>query len=500
MWNYQLDLTIHFGNIGSIGGKPAPYVVRLTCDPLLELIKDAKKAHRIYELLLIERPGDVWDYVQVEVSGNTETGSSANTGRKQAFNEYDSQFFWQWDDTPSIDAAWLTYRESPALQAYARQLLAMVRESIQKLGHGGHLITHVVDSIHGQTHALCFYTREKAIQKGLQYGMPDGGFTVDFHRQLGRLLRDKNLVSVAYRDGGDYEVLRALATEQRRRSNRTGHRLSQSLLIHALVNRKVGNEIWGSEIAYFDEGLGHGDLFIQGSGMGGSPVGALIQSGFRNEPAHILAATDQGEILGYVRTSGPGWFGYSRIEPVYRRMAMELAEHRRSSKLGFILAFEEVGATVFEQDMTVFYVGKSIDSQARKAIADCVAEWQGVGGKVILIVEGDQSLFIERSCKEIYAPPDLAGDTTDDELEHWLWHVFRRALPWVDVIISLDAPDWANRALSQRASDTDSVWTPWVVAQPEPKYLKVDYLLSPKLDIVINEAHRRATGFRSQTL
>ena len=66
MTSYKNDLTIDFGEVGYVRSQEA-FRVRLDSSKLSELMDDAANAYRVYELMLIERPGDVWDYVSVVV-------------------------------------------------------------------------------------------------------------------------------------------------------------------------------------------------------------------------------------------------------------------------------------------------------------------------------------------------------------------------------------------------------------------------------------------------
>ena len=62
--NTQLSLTLDFGIVGHHYLRE-PFCVRLDASALEQLISDARNAWRVYELTLINRPGDVWDYVHV---------------------------------------------------------------------------------------------------------------------------------------------------------------------------------------------------------------------------------------------------------------------------------------------------------------------------------------------------------------------------------------------------------------------------------------------------
>ena len=59
-----MSATLDFGLVGYHDNKE-PFRVRLDSDALDALIADARNAWRVYELRLIQRPGDIWDYVHV---------------------------------------------------------------------------------------------------------------------------------------------------------------------------------------------------------------------------------------------------------------------------------------------------------------------------------------------------------------------------------------------------------------------------------------------------
>src|SRR6187402_1776291 len=44
---------------------PQPLAVQLDAAPLERLLADAELGHRLYELALLDRPGDVWEYLDV---------------------------------------------------------------------------------------------------------------------------------------------------------------------------------------------------------------------------------------------------------------------------------------------------------------------------------------------------------------------------------------------------------------------------------------------------
>jgi hypothetical protein len=57
MTSYEMELVIDFGAVGYRQARH-PFKIRLAAEGLSALFRDVAAAHRVYELLLIERPGD----------------------------------------------------------------------------------------------------------------------------------------------------------------------------------------------------------------------------------------------------------------------------------------------------------------------------------------------------------------------------------------------------------------------------------------------------------
>ncbi len=292
MISYQTELTIDFGEVGYWNSKQ-PFRIRLDTRSLVELIDYAKNAHRVYELMLIDRPGDVWDYVWVDIEAAPERvvalvkqayedakpyyGSEHPWPEgKVPFTVFDGLFYWCWDDTAPEDEAWLNHRNSPILHTFAQQLLAMVHAAQCHLDWNDYLLRHELARIRSREHPYGYLERGSAIKKGQETEPHSSNHTPAFYKQLDRLLGDPELASIAYRADGDYRVLRMMATEQRRRANKTGHSVGNAMYLSALTNHKISNEAWDSEIWLFEEGLAHGDLFIEGGDLGGNNLKSLV--------------------------------------------------------------------------------------------------------------------------------------------------------------------------------------------------------------------------------
>lgn len=504
----ETELVIDFGEVGYRNDRH-PFRVRLKADGLWALFKDATAAHRIYELLLIERPGDVWDYVSVVVEAappdvlQRVARDRCTTTRELAatppnplaalpFDAFDRLFHWAGDDTEPEDQAWLTHKDAPTVRAFARQLLAAAGSTRDRLQAVDPLVGHAVDRVRANEHPHAFLAREAAIRQGREHAPNPPSHTEAFYRQLERLLRDPELASASYRAGGDHRVLRAMATEQRRRASLTGHKPGHALHLSALCNHRASNEGWGSEIWFYEEGLGHGDLYIQGIGrMGGAPLKALVECHGHVPGRYILGAADEGDIIGFDREPGEGYALYRRQAPEPRRVGLERLEYRRSSPLGPVMAFSDTGATLFDHDKTVVVIGDSVSPQARSTLADIMAEWQHKGGDPVLFVLGDRQPFELAGCRSL-SPADIDSNDSPVALEAAL----RDVRPWADAIIALDAPEWSRRALAALIGSQAAPWRPWVVTHGDAGSLAPHHIIDGELHQALRRARERARRMR----
>lgn len=514
MTTYQSTLAIDFGEVGYWNRKH-PFRVRLETGPLADLIRATEDAHRVYELLLLDRPGDVWDYVWVVfdelpklvADRVARAREKARPTRKDnshpwpedriPFNVFDRLFYWAGDDTEPEDSAWLHHRDSAMMRGFAQQALSIARAAQSHLEWNDHLLRHIVSRVRSGSHPYCFLDRDAARSKSRELEPNDAQHTPAFYKKLGELLRDADLASVAYRADGDSRILRMMATEQRRRANLTGHDAGNAMHLSALVNTTISNEAWDSEVWFFDEGLAHGDLFIEGGGLGGGNLKALVDSRYRDPGKYILSTRDEGPLAGFDAETGDGWVLYRKQRPDSRRTALQRIEDRRRSKLGAVLSFAEIGATLFDYDKSVLVVGEEVSTDARAALAVVVAEWQRAGADPVLVVLGDAAPFDLAGCKGAVLVPASAHD---DSRAGWLHAELQRLRPWIDVVIALHAPGWVTRALADRLARPDGPWAAWVVATKGEPHLKVDHWLDSDLERVLRDAHRRAQTMRPKIL
>ena len=133
MASYEASLVLDFGSVGYHNDKH-PFKVCLVADLLVGLIRDARNASRVYELMLICRPGDIWDYVSVvpldlpprlaarvallgKKVDSVEMGSQVPPAQGIPFSAFDRRFSWLGDDTEPEAEAWLNQRDSPAMRS-----------------------------------------------------------------------------------------------------------------------------------------------------------------------------------------------------------------------------------------------------------------------------------------------------------------------------------------------------------------------------------------------
>jgi len=515
MTAYQNELVVDFGEVGFRNSKHL-FRVRLDSRPLRQLIEAAENAHRVYELLLIDRPGDIWAYTSV-VLDELPPGVASRVARAREkcvsrfegqvhswpegvmlFQDFDQLFYWASDDTEPEDEAWLNYRNSSVMQAYAEQSLAIARAAQSRLDWNDHLLRHVVARVRAGKHPYCYLDRRVALAKCQESIPNEPSHSPAFFKKLGELLRDGELASVAYRASGDYRVLRMMATEQRRRAQRTGHTAGNALHLSALVDYTIDNEAWDSKMWFFSEGLAPGDLFIEGGGLGATTVKELIEVHGRRLGNYILSARDEGEITGFDKEMGEGWALYRMQTPYSRRKGLERIQDRRRSKLGPLLSFAKEGATLFDYEKAVIVIGPEVTASACSMIAAAVAEWQGHGGNPMVIVCGAHMEFERAGCRDVHVPPE--DMTTAPSPEGWFLDVLSRRCPWLDVALALHAPAWAMVALERHATRQDGLWRPWIVATPEIQHLSADLVLNGDLDAELRDASERAKSMRPRLL
>lgn len=506
-WTLEID----FGQVG-YRNQQQSFKLALDASPLQHLIEDAQNALRVYELLLIERPGDVWNYVFV-VPQDVPKRVSAGIERlrksaqpayglhpwpegKIPLLAFDKLFGWCGDDTEPEDETWLSHRNSETMHAFARALLTSAKVAQQILAWNDHLLRHIVAQVKAGTHAYSFLDRTSLIKPCQLRTQTATTFSIGFYEKLGELLRDGDITSIALRANWDYRTLRMMATEQRRRAYLTGHLPGDALFLGALINGDVSNEAWDSEIWFFSEGLSHGDLFIQGAGMGGNSIKSLVESHHRIPGRYILSTKDEGSISGFDKCEeGDGFVLYRKERPDSRRHALAMIDHQRRSSRGMAMTFED-GNSIFGFEKALFVVGKDLPAATQTALASGLAEWRHGGGEPAVVSLGTSDALLQSGCESIILPDTEDGEVARGMIKSLLHDKCR----WLDVVVLLNAPEWVEELLSYRLDRSGRPWQPWIVTNTPPWHLKADLLLEGNLAKIFANATEKAKADRPTML
>jgi len=507
MAQYEVDMTIDLGMVGYRNSRKT-FKVRLDPSPLTGLISDALNAARVYELMQITRPGDIWNYILVEPQQIPQKVADMITrAREDALPKYakihpwpegkipltafDNLFHWYYDDTEPEDAAWLTHRESSVMAGYAHQQFTMVNDVIHKLHWRGPLLKHIIKLIQTKTHPFDILTREEAIKGDVSPGPAPVTHTPQFYSKLNELLSDTELVSVAYRGNGDYGVLLAMATEQRSRANRTKHNCENALYLSALVNSTTPNNAWDSSINYFSEGLAHGDLFIEEEGLGANSIKSLIEVHHRRSPGrYILSQNDEGDIKGYEKSSGEGWTLYTAFKQDTRRECMlRIYYDRRFGQQHPMLSFDPKGSVIYAHERVLLVHGSQLETEVASSLSEILKAWK-VHGVAPLVVSLAPSMGLE-SCAYTPTHDGIPPTATEAELKRWIRRIRSENLPWLDAVILIDCPSWVYEEVEEMINQQTRPWQPILISNPHPT-ARIDVLLTETVSNQLAQAHANA--------
>lgn len=502
-----MSLTLDFGLIGYHDDKE-PFRVRLDAEALHALIADARRDWRVYELTLIQRPGDVWDYVHVTpeavpVALDRRIAEARAAAKirfvaehpwpegKVPFAAFDDLFqpVWAYDPEP-LDEAW----RGRSLDGYARELFAVAQAAKASMDDDDPLIVSELSLISARAHALDDLSRREALkqlQDGFHAPRADrhGG---GFYGELARLLPDPELVSVACRGEGDWTMLRLLCAEQRLRADATGHRPLHSLFISMSADVHPAVGWWGGEVMWFSEGLAHGDLLIEDR-PNGAPIKELIER-YRRRPQVVLADAADVQIDGYQRTDGNGWVRFDRIEPTSRRLRVEIIGPRRSFRELPVVRFSEAGGSVFAFEFGIVVLGEALDAAAITCVAEVVGEWRKHGAPPLALSTDASVVPAGQDIPGVHLVPAALSTASEDEQRDWLQTLLRERMRWIDVALVLNAPHWLAARLGEVLDAQRSPWAPWVVATEGTQHLSIDHALGtdPTSDLQAALASARA--------
>ncbi|MGE4072190.1 MAG: hypothetical protein AB7E72_13555 [Lysobacterales bacterium] len=508
--NPDLMLTLDFGEVGYHYNRE-PFCVRLDAEALETLIADACNAYRVYELTLIQRPGDVWDYVHVvpeavpgRVAERLETARADAMPRlakvhpwpegKVAFAVFDKFFYYAWDDTEPDSEAWLGARGSDRVVAFADRLFATAQAALAKLEEGDPLMRHELHLARTHRHWCShegFETVVERFRNPLHTPKPPA-HSPGYYDHLEALLRDPDLVSVAYRGRGDWPLMRLLCAEQRRRVDATGHSQIHALHLSASTDYRAGVDAWDGRIWFFSEGLAHGDLLIDGPGHNGVSAKQLIEK-YRRRPQVVLTDAADFEIDGYSREIGDGWTVFRRSEPRSRRQNMELIASRRQPDDKPVIQFEGEGSSVYPFDRGLIVLGDGLSAAAISAVTTLIQAWRDRDGELLIIATGEISKWSEAGIDGPFQVPDTLHADSEAEQANWVSGLLRDKQTWTDVAMLLGAPEWIARSIHAALASGTRPWAPWIVQTDGIVGARVDLVLDADPAIQLSDPFERAS-------
>ena len=330
-------------------GDPMPFRVEVQHHALEHLMADALEAHRVYELMMIRRPGDVWKYLWVKALEVPAFVSSRMASKRQdeyphgrcpwqenciPLNLFDSFFYWCWDDDTSPESVcWLREREGGSFLEFGRQLFQRIQQA-QKgiLKTDDLLIRAELTEIEALQHC-----HDMDAQPPFELTTPDylsptiPKRTTDYYKKVRELLATSEVLSVSVRGDEDFQTLRLICLEQRRRTLDTGRPIGHDMQLHVISNHFPSFARWSAKVVCWQEGLGYADLMLDSSGH--CDYAELL--GWKRRQLFALTHRSGADIEGYHRTSGEGWVLYHDIRPGF-----DYAKVSQRERLDFLSRFE----------------------------------------------------------------------------------------------------------------------------------------------------------------
>lgn len=302
--------------------------LKLTLDhtPLYDLINEASAGQRVYELMQIHRPGDVWRYVLVhmhEVGQVVQERYEAYTNENPEYHdrdvllpyaEFDGLFYVDIAAPHPVDACWSSARNSKAILSFSESCwMAAMAAQASLRNTQDLLICSELLMISRGTHP---YDRHPTFPLGTRerghFSAGDEIEPMGLLETIERVAGREEIQSVSVRGGCTFGILKALCREQLRRSRGAEKDPHDAWSINILSNNVIDVSVWGNRVTYYAEGIPKSDLLIEIGQQGGAPVCDLVAPAGRFDFKLIVAIEDQGDIEGYDKISAQYCFVYKK--------------------------------------------------------------------------------------------------------------------------------------------------------------------------------------------
>lgn len=346
--------TLDLGSYTGWGTKPdreQNFIIELDAAPLLVLFQEAALSCRVYELLTINRMGDVLHYLRgrpVEVEASV---AEIFTGERQHTQDwlheapdfkrwgagywplvdFDRQFKLYGDDTPPVEVCWRYFWDAGSWQPYVAGLLDSIR-IVQSLLRecDDYLISLEATRLDNGMHPLDFLPtidRDCRVVKQIpeQVELPRAIFEL-----IDELISGDKVQSVACPFDG-FWIWRRLFEEQLKRSSKTNAKPQQAFSLSCADSTQVlaPYSAWGAELHRPYEGYCGADLFIKpkwrntfpDADRDGGSLADIVFYGGEIIPSvylchYLLTDNDLGELKCATRRDiGDGWVLYENKQP-----------------------------------------------------------------------------------------------------------------------------------------------------------------------------------------
>lgn len=326
------------------------FVFQVDARPLVRLILDASRGQRVYELMSIERPGDLLHYLWVTVPDrlselaktaareyDRKCGLGAPMGDvcHMAFKVFDAGFVYDGDDTDQETMLWLSFKDSEEWRQHSSSLLPVVKTAQANLSsRSDYLVQREIALMRQHAHRQDFsltVTRYCELESEHASTEPVPPEVFDC---IVRLAQREDVKSVSC-PFDDFELWRTLIAEQVRRAEAQGQESNEVLRLSGpdsgisfvRVSNYRPDRDWGGEVHIPYEGATGGDLFVQPKWFGFSADAArkartLSYAVFGNYAVHgfktckhlLTRSQTLGEIPCATRTAVGDWFWYEAPE------------------------------------------------------------------------------------------------------------------------------------------------------------------------------------------
>lgn len=329
-----LDLTVYQPRSKEV------FKVEILDYALHQLIEDTEQAIRVYELMSLRRPGDVWHYMWVKIVDIPEATREGCKHLRESHGNlvppckwpegyvpltaFDTLFWWDIDVTPPESACWLPVREGKRFRDFAKELFSRVKAAQAALRASEDIL------IQAELAAIDEHSHHRDFEVRCPFELTDQTYVSPttpkrskaYYEKLREVMSKPEVVCVAVRGDEDYQTLKAVLSEQRRRAICRGNRVGEDMPVSILCDGFPCGDDWGSRFVHCGEGIGYGDLFVEVQRLGSSIMDLVERHGMPRR--YFLTHRDEGEIQGYIRSAGDGWVLYEHAVPTsvnYERMS-----------------------------------------------------------------------------------------------------------------------------------------------------------------------------------